>query len=179
MPYLTETVIAIVAFVLGGLAAFVWRQRQQLETARQLAAAEEKNSRIPELESVLETTKREHSELNARNASLETQIAEERKAAGEKLALIEDARAKLADAFSALSAEALRNNSQSFLELANANLEKFQQVAQGDLEKRQQAIHELVKPVRESLDKVDAKIADLEKVRADAYGSLSTQVRSL
>src|SRR5207237_6801127 len=56
---------------------------------------------------------------------------------------------------------------------------KFQEGAKSELEKRQQAITEMVKPMRESLEKVDAKIADLEKVRADAYGSLTTQVRSL
>ncbi|HKA00035.1 MAG TPA: DNA recombination protein RmuC [Candidatus Solibacter sp.] len=36
-----------------------------------------------------------------------------------------------------------------------------------------------VAPVRESLDKVDARILELEKARAGAYASLSEQVRSL
>ena len=69
----------------------------------------------------------------------------------------------LADAFKALAAEALKSNNQSFLELAKASLEKFQETAKGDMEKRQQAIHELVKPVRESLDKVDAKINEWKR----------------
>lgn len=172
MPHLTEILIAVAGFIFGALAIFVF-------TARKLAAAEEKNSRLPELDARLSQTQREHSEANARAAALEAQMIEERKTAAEKIGLIEEAQRSLTDAFKALSSEALRSNNQTFLELANATLEKFQETAKGDLEKRQQAISEIVKPVRESLEKVDAKIADIEKTRADAYGSLTMQVKSL
>ena len=95
------------------------------------------------------------------------------------MAVVNDAQQKLSDAFKALAAEALKSNNQLFLELANATLEKFQESAKGDLEKRQQAILELVKPVKESLDKVDSKIGELEKARAGAYSGLTEQVKSL
>jgi DNA recombination protein RmuC len=95
------------------------------------------------------------------------------------MVLLEDARQKLSDAFKALSADALARNSQSFLELAGATLAKTQETARGDLELRQQAIAEMVTPVRESLDKVDHKIQELEKARAGAYAGLNEQVRSL
>ena len=39
-------------------------------------------------------------------------------------------------------------------------------VARGDLDKRQQAIDSLVKPIRESLEKVDVRIGEIEKTRA-------------
>jgi len=172
MSLLTGILIAAAGFIFGGLAVFAY-------TMRRLAAAEEKNSRIPELEGSLVQIRREHSESQARVSGLEAQMIEERKASVEKTALLEEAQKKLSDAFKALSSEALRENNQSFLELAKSTLEKFQETAKGDLEKRQQAISEIVKPVRESLEKVDAKIADMEKSRADAYGSLTTQVRSL
>lgn len=172
MFVLTEILVAFVGFVFGALAVFVF-------ITRRLAAAEEKNSRIPDLESRLAQMQREHSEIAARAAGLDAQLEQERKATAEKLALLGDAQMRFTDAFNAISAEALRNNNQSFLELAKSTLEKYQESAKGDLEKRQQAIGEIVKPVRESLEKVDAKIADLEKSRADAYGSLTTQVRSL
>ena len=148
-------------------------------TGRRLAAAEEKSARLPDAESRLAQALGENSELKARASGLEAQAREAGKAAAEKLALLQEAQAKLSDAFKALSSEALRNNNQSFLELAKSTLATFQETAKGDLEKRQQAIFEIVKPVRESLDKVDARIADIEKVRADAYGSLTTQVRLL
>jgi DNA recombination protein RmuC len=82
-------------------------------------------------------------------------------------------------AFKALSSDALARNNQAFLELANSTLARTQETARGDLELRQQAISELVTPVRSSLEKVDAKIQEMEKTRAGAYAALQEQVRSL
>jgi len=121
----------------------------------------------------------ERSELQASVAALKTELDHEREAAKEKLAVLDDAQRRLSETFQALSAEALRRNNTSFLELANTSLERFQESAKGDLEKRQAAITELVKPVRESLDKVDAKIQEIEKTRAGAYEALTTQVRTM
>lgn len=115
----------------------------------------------------------------ARIARLETMLEKEREAAGEKLRLLEHAQEELSDAFKALSSEALRSNNASFLHLAKATLERFQETARGDLERRQQAIGELVKPLAESLDKVDRKIQEIETVRAAAYGSLTEHLRGL
>ncbi len=143
------------------------------------AAAEAEAKRIPGLEERLimlqdENTalKKEYSELNAR-------MDEERKSAQEKLELLTDAQKKLSDAFKAISAEALRDNNQSFLELAKATLEKFHEGARGDLESRQKAIGELVKPVQESLSRVDNLLHELEKARISAYSGLTEQIKAL
>ncbi len=112
-------------------------------------------------------------------AVLVTRLEEERKANQEKLTLVNNAEIKLADAFKALSADALRNNNQSFLDLAKQNLQSFQQTAKGELERRQNAIDDLIKPLRESLDKVDGKIGELEKNRVGAYSELREQVKAL
>lgn len=97
----------------------------------------------------------------------------------EKMALWNDAQQKLSDAFRALSADALARNNQAFLDLAKSALGQTQEAARGELEKRQQAIVELVAPVRNSLDRVDLQIQELEKARAGAYAALNEQVRSL
>jgi DNA recombination protein RmuC len=115
----------------------------------------------------------------ARIARLETTLEKEREASIEKLRLLEHAQAELSDAFKALSSEALQSNNASFLHLAKATLERFQETARGDLERRQQAIGELVKPLAESLDKVDRKIQEIETARAVAYGSLTEHLRGL
>jgi DNA recombination protein RmuC len=112
-------------------------------------------------------------------AVLLTRLEEERKANQEKLSLINNAESKLADAFKALSADALRSNNQSFLDLAKQNLETFQQTAKGELERRQSAIGDLIKPLKESLEKVDGKIGELEKNRVGAYSELREQVKIL
>src|SRR5215216_4072450 len=99
-------------------------------------------------------------------AVLQTRLEEERRASHEKLAVLNNAEGKFTDAFKALSADALRNNNQSFLDLAKQNLQSFQQTAKGELERRQSAIDDLIKPLKESLEKVDCKIGELEKTRA-------------
>jgi len=112
-------------------------------------------------------------------AVLQTRLEEERRTSQEKLTLINNAESKLADAFKALSADALRSNNQSFLDLAKQNLETFQQTAKGELERRQSAIGDLIKPLKESLEKVDGKIGELEKNRMGAYSELREQVKAL
>jgi DNA recombination protein RmuC len=104
-------------------------------------------------------------------AVLQTRLEEERKASQEKITLLNNAEGKLADAFKALSADALRNN--------NQNLQTFQQTAKGELERRQNAIDDLIKPLKESLEKVDGKIGELEKNRVGAYSELREQVKTL
>lgn len=150
------------------------------------ATAEEKNSRILILEIEVNEKIANIAELSEKVTNLrETQagltisIEEERKAATEKLALLNDAQQKLGDAFKALSSDALKSNNQSFLELAKTTLERFQLGAQTDLIARQKAIDDLVKPLKESLEKVDGKIAGLEKDRTVAYSILTEQVRSM
>jgi DNA recombination protein RmuC len=156
------------------------RMGESLRTESSLrAAAEQKATRIPQLETRLVEQDRFATLSAAKVAELETRMIEERKASQDKLALLDDAQRKLSDAFKVLSSEALKSNNQSFLELAKTTLEKFQEGARNDLDNRQKAVDELVKPIRESLQKVDGKIGEIEKVRLSAYAELSTQVKGL
>jgi DNA recombination protein RmuC len=121
----------------------------------------------------------DHRQTLASLSALQTRLEEERKANVDKITLLNNAEAKLADAFKALSADALRNNNQSFLDLAKQNLETFQQTAKSELERRQSAIGDMIKPLKESLEKVDGKIGELEKNRVGAYTELREQVKQL
>jgi DNA recombination protein RmuC len=115
-------------------------------------------------------------------AKLEAELASLRTHAtaieGERAAL-KEAHSRLTESFKALSADALKSNNQSFLELARETFGKLHQQSADELGKRQQAIDSLVKPLKESLEKVDAKIGEMEKTRASAYGQLSEQLKSL
>ncbi len=161
------------------------RAQLQAETGAR-AAAEARLPRIAELEQAqrdrdarIQSLQAELSAQQVRNSELSARAEEERRAAAEKLALLDEARTRLADAFQALSSEALRSNNQAFLELAKENLEKFQEAARGDMTQRQQAIDELVKPMRDSLEQVNQQIQTVEKERAAAYSGISEQVKSL
>jgi DNA recombination protein RmuC len=158
-------------------------EKNQAILTERLAANErslnELRSRLSDADAVLERLRGEHASQGARAAELTTRLEEERRTAGEKLLLLDQAQAKLADAFKALSSEALRHNNQSFMDLAKATLEKFQEGAKGDLSQRQQAIDAVLKPIKETLEKVGGSLSELEKNRVGAYAELKEQIKTL
>jgi len=117
--------------------------------------------------------------LREGHAHVAARAEAEQRAATEKIALLEQAESRLRESFQVLSAEALRANNQSFIEVAKASLGEFQRGAATELEHREQAIGALVRPLRDALEKVDAKLQDVEKARVGSYESLTQQVRSL
>jgi DNA recombination protein RmuC len=119
------------------------------------------------------------SEFIAHKARLESALDAERKANDEKVELVTRASEELRNAFKAMAADALKSNNSSFLMIAQETLKRFQSEAKGDLENRQKAVAELVSPVRESLNKVDTQIQQMEIERGKAYSALYTQVQSL
>ena len=156
-------IAAIVAGVVVGVVLSGWvRQRNTTDDRSALQQAQTK---------VLE--------LTAEAAALRATLDAERAGAAEKAALLEAAREQLANAFKALSAEALQTNNQQFLELAKGQFENLQLQSKHDLELRQQKIDESLKPIRESLGKVDSQIQEIEKARVGAYQSLTQQVEQL
>lgn len=160
-------------------AAYARTAEQHQQEAERRAAAEERAGRLLESEARLEQREAELAQSRERNVALETQLQEERKAAQEQHKLLKDAQTALSDAFKALSADALKSNNQAFLELAKAQLEKFQESARGDLEARHKAVDDLVKPLKDSLEKVDGKLGDLEKARVSSYSALNEQLKGL
>lgn len=118
-------------------------------------------------------------ELAATRARLEAELAAERKASAEKLKLLEEAEVQLREAFARLSSDALRQNNQSFLDLAKTSLSEFQQSAKQDLDGRRKAIEDLVLPLKESLTKVDVKLTEVERNRVGTQSALTEQLRTL
>ncbi len=164
-----EILIALIAAVLaGGLGWFFAQSR---------SAAVAERARLLAID--LETARLRLAEVESQKSKFENELAAERAAATEKIAALTDAHERLSNSFKALSADALRSNNQSFLELARESFSKLHQQSADELGKRQQAIDSMVKPLKESLDKVDAKIGEIEKARASAYGQLSEQLKSL
>jgi DNA recombination protein RmuC len=120
-----------------------------------------------------------YTELVAGKARLESALESERKTSIEKIELVTHAGEELRNAFKAMASDALKSNNSSFLVIAEETLKRFQSQAKGDLEARQKAVADMVMPVRDSLNKVDAQIQQMEVARGDAYGELRTQVQSL
>src|ERR1700688_2581239 len=125
----------------------------------------------------------EQRELVESRARLESALESERKTSNEKIELLtkagDRAAADLQNAFKALAADALKSNNSSFLVIAEETLKRFQSQARGDLDARQKAVADMVSPVRDSLNKVDVQIQQMEIARGEAYGDLKAQVQSL
>ena len=96
-----------------------------------------------------------------------------------RVAMLDEARGSFSATMKALAADALATSNTSFLELAKTQLEQLQQRTTQDLEQRKQAVEHLVAPIRESLQKVDGRLQELEVARTRAYSELSVQVRQL
>lgn len=121
-----------IGLLLGWLIA---RARASADRAR----IAERDQRLAGLEGERDQARGEVAALRDQLAELRTQQARftaqaegERAAADEKIGLLRAAEQQLREAFASLSAEALRRNNQSFLELARASLGEFQKGASGD-----------------------------------------------
>ncbi|MEE8128779.1 MAG: DNA recombination protein RmuC [Vicinamibacterales bacterium] len=149
------------------------------DTASAQARLEETIGRVAALDSALTESQRELAACRERLAGVGAELDTERKVAAERQSLLEQADERLRAAFATVSAEALRSNSRTFLDLAKASLGEFQKQAASDLEHRQQTIDDLVKPLHESLAKVDAKLHQVEKERVGSASQLTEQLRTL
>ena len=152
----------------------------------QLAAANERNLRLVELQSMLDRKdaqvlqcKDQITALERSVAEISTILGEERKNAAEKLALLNDAKLKFEDTFKGLSDSALNKNTETFMNIAKNVFDRYQESARNDLEHRQKSIDQLVKPLADSLKEVDQKMNDMEKLRTSAYELLTDQVGKL
>jgi len=198
MSSLIEIVILIIGLTMGGTIVWLLTRRSIKESYSKGAASigqekavleervQAREKDIARLETTISTEKDANLRLQTENTSLKeklatlgTTIEKEKKASEEKLKIIENAQTELSNAFKALSAEALRSNNVSFLELATQSLSRFQENAKGDLDHRQKAINELVNPLKESLEKVDVQIKEIEKARVGAYSSLEQQLKTM
>jgi DNA recombination protein RmuC len=176
--------IFLAGAVLGAAAGwFLLKTRASSASAAELATLKErlegKESEIQKLRVAVDSEVTEHRRAREESVQLKAALEGERRAAQERKDSFKQAAEELSEKFKALSRDALKDNNQSFLQLANATLQKFQETAKGDLESRQKAIDQLVRPLKESLEKVDGKIGEIEKERAGAYSELREQVRGL
>jgi DNA recombination protein RmuC len=115
----------------------------------------------------------------SRVTRLEVELEHERQSAQERAELLQQAKEELGASFRAASADALRASNESFLQLAKSEFAQLHTRASEDLGRRQEAVEHLVKPIRESLEKVGLEVKTLEQSRRQDYGSLTSQLRLL
>jgi DNA recombination protein RmuC len=185
---------AVVVGAAGSYLAVAGRMRRaesgQATIAERLRAREEQHAtaagRIEELQREVGSLREAGSALQGEAASLQSECAAlrstleaERRASTEKLEVLAQAEARLKESFQALSAEALKSSNESFLALARTQLEKFQESSRTDLDQRRVAVENLVKPIAETLQKVDSKLQEVEKGRVATEATLREHLQSV
>jgi DNA recombination protein RmuC len=176
MEYLLSGAVTLTAVVLAVVITRAIGIRQLAEARAALASdlgaararADEGQRRVSALEAQLAehqdqlTTRRMENAALAQDARwLHEEIARHKQALGSAQELLDTAERRLRDAFQTLAADALKDTRSSFLDLAKTSFEAYH------------------RPLAETLQKVDARLADVERDRIASYSQLTEQICAL
>ncbi|HXQ19584.1 MAG TPA: DNA recombination protein RmuC [Acidimicrobiales bacterium] len=173
----------VLGVLLGAAIAWVVRMRRDAGLTVQARTAE---ARLTDAQAVvaaqtaqLAASHGTLSEARADQARLSAEVEQLRTALHERAALIEQDREALIGRFAELSGDALRQNSEHFLTLADTRLREAHESARGELGQRQEAIATLLQPLQDTLTRYEQGLRQLELDRQGAYSGLTNQVRQL
>lgn len=91
----------------------------------------------------------------------------------------DEASAKLGETFQALADATLRSNQSAFLDAARSTLETVRAEMAGQMSQRQTAMEGILRPLNDSLGRLEGHVRELESARQHMFGSLGQQLQSL
>ncbi len=182
-----EIAIGVLGLLTLGFGAWVFvlirgqgavrEELREATSARDVLAAEhdrlgEESARVA---GELDEARLKAEESGERVVQLSIEIAEinERLSGAEKryLDLVNDEK-RLVESFEAIGSESLRKNQEALSKFLTDRLKDADQLSQAELDERKVAIEELVKPIREALDKTHEQIVQLdERVKASSISN--------
>lgn len=189
-----EYLLGCVGLIVGGVLGYLVTDRRCLRRASQeqnaTLVAEQRaiaaEGRIAELQEqlvaqqqVTESARRDLVEADKRTLLNATQLQSAQQRLTEQQRMLDDAQAKLKDAFAAVSQEALAKNNEAFLNLARQRFETLSTAASGSLDQKKAEIDGLLKPMQELLNSYQSRLAEIEKSRTESYSMLREQLGSL
>ena len=172
-------------------------QQQLIDTSTKLSAersAREESDRLAvqssttlqNLRQRLEQTESaliEHQKAGTHSASTLARLTAERDTAQQCLAeqkhVIDQMLQQMHDKFGTLSQETLTKTSQQFLQLATEKFQQLSTAAAGTLDERKAQIEGLLKPLNESLQHYQQRLAQIETSRQEGYGKLLEQLSTV
>lgn len=177
---------AISGWLLGRRAAEAQHAGDQSSAQLERAALQERvgliesrgrdlTAEIQRLTALLDTARGEITQSRQSEAAARATLESERAATEEKFALLRNAEEQMKNTFAALSSAALQSNNDSFLKLANETLAKHSDGASKDFAARQKAIDEIVKPVAETLSKMEGVLQQVQTDRVSTHATLQEQ----
>lgn len=147
-------------------------KNEQSERVKYKTLFEEKEKQYNIINALYENKLNELTNLNSINAKLTVKYDEVQESFNEQKKFVSDANEALERAFRSLSAEALKNNNESFLDLAVNVFDSHIKDSESELEKKQQAIDSIVQPLKENLTNFNGKIEEIETARQSAYSEI-------
>jgi DNA recombination protein RmuC len=118
-------------------------------------------------------------ELELELATARAEVKSAADLAHEREQALELALERLRAGFDSVAGNALRGNSETFLQLARQVLGQQQELAVRNLTEREKAVETMLAPVREALNRTHEQIARIEKERAETFGALRSSIESV
>jgi len=112
-------------------------------------------------------------------ARAQAELAAERRAHEERIRSLEADGERLTDRFRAIAADALAQNNEQFLALADQRLRATQQIHAVEVTQREEAVRLLVEPLSRTLEEVRAELGTAERARLTGQAALAEQVRAM
>lgn len=145
-------ILALAALLFGGLLGVLWQRARN--------------------QSALHSKERELVEAR-------TQLSERETADEDRERRLKSANEQFQEQLENLASKALSRSQKDFLTLASERFGKAQAESSADLQKHQRAFEELVKPIRENLDKTHKTLHEMEEKRAEAQGKLHQEIERM
>ncbi len=115
----------------------------------------------------------------AQHAALAATLTAERAAVSDKLALVASSETQLRDVFSSLASDVLQQNGASFMAMAGGRFGELRAGAAADIDARKSEVEQLVAPIKESLDKLQHAVDEVERTRIGSFATLDQQIKTL
>ncbi|MEL7239225.1 MAG: DNA recombination protein RmuC, partial [Planctomycetota bacterium] len=177
---LVAAVIALTALALGGVIGYLLSNSKaakaagQAETLRQDIA--EREAKIGELHADVEAMRGDLHTAEKHGERTAAQLEAKEQALLEQRELLASAEAKLKDTFAGVGREALKANTEAFLDLAKQRFETQTKQADGDLAKRQTEIEKMLAPMKVLLGEYQKRLAEIEESRTKSYSDIRQQL---
>src|SRR5688500_5002324 len=179
-----EYLFAVLGVIAGGVIGYLLAERRcraHYGAAEAAAAAAEQrcsdfSARLEKEAQQTESLRQLVSAAQTDAATLAAQLQAAQDNIAEQKKLLDDAHARLSQAFASVSAEALAKNNEAFLQLAKERFAQLSTEATGSLEQRKAQIEGLLKPMQEMLGHYQARVGEIEKSRVESYSMLREQL---
>lgn len=169
-------IAGIIGVALGFAIAMLRAGAQQARSEEQLRAAQWSTS---DLQVRLAQQAKLADERALEIVGLKQELAGTRAAAAKEQEAFAKAELALKESFAALAQDALRGNSEQFMQLAQSKLSEQQKQAAHTLESRKLEVEQLVKPISDALSRFQQQVQQLETQREGSYSGITEQLKML